>query len=62
MKQLMLLLKGKRVKGEPLPPVVIRIGYYIEKPDFFDWCRDLNVSCRTNSLAIYSPSKPQVKC
>lgn len=53
MKLLKRILKGKRVQGEPLPPVVLSVGDYSNKPDFFTWCRELNVSARTNSLAIY---------
>lgn len=63
MKLLKRILKGKRVAGEPLPPVVLSVGDRSHQPDFFTWCREFNVSCRTNSLAMYYTNQnPQIEC
>jgi len=55
------LLLGVRVQGESLPTPKFSTCHF-EKADFFEWCKEFNVSCRTFSLAMYSPIKSEVKC
>lgn len=63
MKLLKRILKGKRVAGEPLPPVVLSVGHRSDRPDFFAWCREFNVGKRTTTLAMYyTNSNPQQEC
>jgi hypothetical protein len=55
------LIFGVRAEGEKLPESVSFKSLCInERPDFFTWCRELNVSTRTNSLAMYYIPKTNI--
>ena len=39
---------GKRVKGEPVPPLSIRTVQVGPVPGFFNWCQEMNVSTKVD--------------
>jgi hypothetical protein len=54
------LIQGKRITGEPLAPVSIKIGPKVDRPDFFTWSKKYKVSTRSHQNAVYYENKSYV--
>jgi hypothetical protein len=53
MQKIKKILFGERIKGEKLPPFKPLKERPMDEKDFYKWCKEFNVSSRSNRKPIY---------